>query len=76
MASTSETGHSKNVANFEELIFIVTSYDKDYNPAKSVLKLTALNSQLTAAKDSLTNVNSAFPPYILAIADRETSFAP
>jgi hypothetical protein len=75
MSSTSETGHAKNVTNFEELISIVTSYDKDYNPAKSALTVTALNSQLATVKDSLAEVNSVFPAYTLSIADRETSFA-
>ena len=31
MASTSETGHAKNVANFQDLIEFVTGYGATYN---------------------------------------------
>jgi hypothetical protein len=40
MASTSETGHAKNVANFQDLIAFVKGYGTTYNPSKSALKLT------------------------------------
>lgn len=39
MASTSETGHAKNVANFQDLIAFVTGYGATYNPIKNALKL-------------------------------------
>ena len=39
MASTSEVGHAKNVANFQDLIEFVTGYGATYNPSKSSLKL-------------------------------------
>jgi len=34
MASTSETGHSKNVATFEKLVSIITGFGAVYNPSK------------------------------------------
>ena len=34
MVSTSETGHSKNVANFDELISFVSAYNTDYKPTR------------------------------------------
>ena len=46
MASTSETGHAKNVANFEDLISFVTGYGATYNPTKVPLKL-AVNTKNT-----------------------------
>ena len=54
MASTSETGHAKNVANYEKLITDVTTLGIAYNPSKTNLKLTALNTQITAAKAAIT----------------------
>lgn len=42
MASTSETGHAKNVANFQDLISFVTGYGAPYNPTKTILKLPNL----------------------------------
>ena len=40
MASTSETGHAKNVANFSTLISFCTAYDTKYNPSNPALSLT------------------------------------
>lgn len=34
MASTSETGHAKNVANLQDLISFVTGYGATYNPTR------------------------------------------
>jgi hypothetical protein len=39
MASTSETGHAKNVANLQDLISFVIGYGATYNPTKNTLKL-------------------------------------
>ena len=39
MASTSETGHAKNVANFQNLIAFVKAYGETYNPSKEALKI-------------------------------------
>jgi len=76
MASISEKGHAKNVANYEKLIADVTALGTAYNPSKANLKLTALNTQLTAAKAAITAVNSAEPAYKNAVSAREASFAP
>lgn len=43
MASQSEVGHAKNVANFEDLIAYCTAYGAAYNPSKTALQLTSLN---------------------------------
>jgi hypothetical protein len=48
MASTSETGNAKTVANFETLIYYCIGYGAEYNPSKTNLKLTALQTQLTS----------------------------
>ena len=44
MASTTETGHAKNVANFEDLISFVTGYGATYNPTKVPIKLASLTT--------------------------------
>ncbi len=56
MASTSETGHAKNVANFEDFISFVTAYGATYNPSKASIKLANLNAIFTQAKADITNV--------------------
>jgi hypothetical protein len=49
MASTSETGHSKNIATFESLIDYCKGYGTSYNPAKAVLKLPALTTLMVTS---------------------------
>ena len=56
MASTSETGHAKNVANFQDLISFVTGYGAIYNPSKNALKLPQLNTLYTTSQASLADV--------------------
>ena len=56
MASTSETGHAKNIANFQDLIAFVTLYGITYNPSKNSLKLPQLNSLLTTAQTKLADI--------------------
>jgi hypothetical protein len=43
MASTSETGHAKNVANFQKLIEQVKVYTQ-YNPSVNYLKIANLQT--------------------------------
>lgn len=76
MASISETGHAKNVANFEKLVVNVTALGTVYNPSKANLKLPALNTQLTAAKTVIATVNSAGATYKNALNTRKTVFSP
>ena len=56
MASTSETGHAKNVANFQDLIEFVSAYGATYNPSKSSLQLPQMIAQHNAATTSLADV--------------------
>ena len=37
--SSSDSGHAKNVANFENLISFCTGYGATYNPSKDALSL-------------------------------------
>lgn len=74
--ANSETGHAKNVANFEDMISFVTGYGATYNPSKASIKLLALNTQLGAAKGSLVALNTATTPYQNATNTREIVFAP
>jgi hypothetical protein len=74
MSSTSETGHAKNVANYEKFIADVTALGATYNPSKANLKLTALNTQLTAAKTAISAVNTAETAYKNAVGARDAAF--
>ena len=74
MASTSETGHAKNVTNLESLITSVSAFGTSYNPSKESLKLTALQTLLTASKSSMSTLYVALPNYSNAVAARESAF--
>jgi hypothetical protein len=63
MASTSEVGHAKNVANFQDLTAFVVGYGATYNPSKNALKLPQLNALITISQTNLADVvtkNTAF----------------
>ncbi len=76
MSTNSETGHAINVANLETLITSVTAFGASYDPAKTSLKIPALNGLLTAARGALNAVNIAQSAYSNAVDAREVAFDP
>ena len=76
MTSISETGHFKNIANFERLITTCKTFGTTYNPAKPELKVITLTAQYDAVKSASTA--SIFTKNILdlAINERQITFAP
>ena len=76
MSQSIETGHAKNVANFEKLITNVTGFGTVYNPSKESIKLPALNTLLAASKVAINNVNLTEPAYKNAVSAREVAFEP
>lgn len=76
MSSTTETGHAKNVANFEQEISYASAYGAAYNPSKAALHLDVLQALAGNAKNAVKAVNTAFPAYSKAISDREVAFSP
>jgi hypothetical protein len=76
MASTSETGHPINVANFEDLISRCIGYGISYQPSKPVLQVPALQALRLTAQANLSAVNSAILVLINAINARKLAFDP
>ena len=76
MASTSETGHAKNVATFEDLISFCASYGSTYNPSRAILQIAALNNQLTAVREALQAVKAYKTAYDNATNGREIAMEP
>ena len=74
MASTSETGHAKNIANFQDLIAFVTGYGATYNPSKNALKLPQLNTLVTTSQSKLADVITKNTAYNNAVNDRMIAF--
>ncbi|MEI6062586.1 MAG: hypothetical protein WCR72_17925 [Bacteroidota bacterium] len=76
MASTSETGHAKNEANFRSLTAFASSYGADYNPSNGYIQLPALQSLSQNAGNALLTVNSTLSDFKKAAGNRRTAFAP
>ena len=74
MPSTSETGHAKNVANFQDLISFVTGYGATYNPNKNALKLPQLNALYTASQANLADVVTKNTAYNNKVNERVVAF--
>ena len=74
MASTSETGHAKNVANFQDLISFVTGYGATYNPNKNALKLPQLTALYTTSQGSLADVVTKNTAYNNKVNERVVAF--
>ena len=75
MASTSETGHAKNVANFETLISFCTGYGATYNPSRDALKVANLQTLLTAAKAAIADCKAKETAFDNSTDARKDSFA-
>lgn len=76
MASTSEVGHAKNVANLNLLNTQISALGTIYNPSNSKLALTNLQSMYTNAFNQQESVNSLVAPYSVAVDNREIIFKP
>ena len=76
MSSTSEVGHAKNVANFQDLITYCTGYGATYNPSKPALQLASLNPLFTTAQTELDNVTTAKNAFDTVTGDRQVAFEP
>ena len=62
MSNVSETGHAKNVANFEKLVVNVSGLGAAYNPSRGSIQLSALNDLLGNAKKEKRNFfNISYP---------------
>ena len=75
MSTITETGHAKNVGNFEKLIANVTILGDPYNPSRPSLKLPELNTLLIAAKTAIQAVNASEAVFKSAVSARKVAFA-
>lgn len=76
MASVSEVGHAKNIANLQDLISFCQGYGAVYNPTKSSLTIASLQ---TLYQTSLTGLNTAKTQktsFDNATNERKNAFAP
>jgi hypothetical protein len=76
MASTSEVGHAKNIANLNLLNTNIIALSAIYNPSNPKLLLTNLQSIYTTALSQQASVNNLVAPYSIAVDSREAIFKP
>lgn len=76
MASTSETGHNKNVANFSTAYQILEEMGTLYNPSNAKIKLVNLNPIRASLQTVITELNNKRPIYKNAVSARELAIAP
>jgi len=74
MASTSETGHAKNLSAFADLILFCEGYGPAYQPANAALSITNMQALLDSARQAMSHcvamgiaydgsVNARMPAY-------------
>jgi len=76
MASTTETGHNKNVANFSTAYQIFEEMGSLYNPSNSNIQLANLKPIKVLLAGVISVLNDKKPVYKNAVADREIEIAP
>lgn len=74
MTSTIETGHIKNVANFETLINFVKAYGEVYKPIKSSLTIAELENKKTEAQTAINETQTAKAQFDTAVNARQNTF--
>lgn len=74
MASTSETGHHKNVSHFDSLISFSIGFGANFNPSKISLKVPALQTQLASVKVNITTVANTTVAFNNAVNARQLAF--
>ncbi len=69
-----ETGHAKNVANFETVIIILVGLGSVYNPTQALILLAALQTKLTEAKAALDTVDTAQADKTIKVDEIQAEF--
>jgi len=72
--STSEVGHAKNVANFQDLIAFCESYGADYNPINPLVTIPELQTLHQKAGDAIQAVHTAKAAFMIATNERQQEF--
>jgi uncharacterized membrane protein len=76
MASTTETGHNKNVANFSTAYQILQEMGSLYNTSNAKIQLVNLDPIRTSFQNVITELNNKKPIYKNAVSASEVAIAP
>lgn len=70
----SETGHAKNVANFQQVINILVALGADYNPVQALILLSALQARLAVLQPAMAQVDAKAAAEKIAVDERIAEF--
>lgn len=70
-----ETGHAKNVENWQKMIAAVTGMGAGYQPTNANLAVASMNTLLTEVEGAMDGVQTDLVPWKNKVADRENIFA-
>jgi hypothetical protein len=76
MASTSEVGHAKNLANLQKLIDLASQLGPSYNPTNTKITLASLNTLLTNCTTDYNNWVTKYAFWKTTTNSREMAFKP
>ena len=76
MKSNSETGHNKNIANFERLIYFCKTIDAKYQPSKTNLSITELEKLYSQSKEKIEKSIISTQEHFLIIGEFQALFQP
>lgn len=76
MSKINDSGHAKNIANFEMLTVYVTGYGSVYNPSNASIQLSNLTAKAAEALSINQQVNDMAAKNSNAVALRDLSFQP
>lgn len=69
-----ESGHVKNVANFEQTIIILTALGAVYSPSQALILLAALQNKLTASQAVLATHDTAQADRTIKVDEAQAAF--
>lgn len=70
-----ESGHNKNVANFETAKIILTAQGAEYAPPQTLITLANLQTHLTAAQGALADTDAKQAAKTIAVDEVQAEFA-
>lgn len=76
MNTSQDSGNNANIVNFQNLIQFCTNFGAAYKPTKDALKIASLESQLSTAKNLLSECTALETAYDNAVDARRDLFVP
>ena len=69
-----ETGHAKNVENWQKMIAACTGFGGDYKPSNANLTVASMTTLLTDVETEMDGVQTSIVPWKNKVADRENIY--